>query len=92
VSVFSFLPVTADAALQWGHRFGLPDSPIDAAREQYRNGLLADEDVALVESVQRGLASRGYAAGRFMVDANDGELSEIAVHHFHKMIAAALAV
>jgi phenylpropionate dioxygenase-like ring-hydroxylating dioxygenase large terminal subunit len=92
VSVSSFLPVTAGTALQWGNRFGLPDAPIDAARERYRNGLLTDEDIAIVESVQRGLASRGYQAGRFVVDANDGELSEIAVHHFHKMIAAALAV
>jgi choline monooxygenase len=35
--------------------------------------------------VQRGLRSRGYVQGRFMVDAGRTQISEHAVHHFHRL-------
>jgi choline monooxygenase len=40
-----------------------------------------DEDVAICESVQRGLASRAYAAGRLSVRREAGE------HLFHRLLA-----
>jgi carnitine monooxygenase subunit len=89
LSVFSFPPATVGTSMQWGQRFGLPDDPVDAARESYRNGPLNSEDVAIVKSVQRGPASRGYESGRFVDDGSGGEISEIAVHHFHRMVIAA---
>ena len=45
---------------------------------------------ALCESVQRGLASRGYRQGRFVADAERSAISEHAVHHFHSLVAEAL--
>ena len=48
------------------------------------------EDNLLCELVQRGLASRGYRQGRFMVDRERTERSEHAVHHFHRLVAEAL--
>ena len=42
------------------------------------------EDIAICEHVQRGLASRGYDRGRFSVDAEAG------VHHFQALLKGAL--
>lgn len=43
------------------------------------------EDEAVVESVQRGVRSRLYERGRYSPDREEG------VHHFHRMLAGALA-
>ena len=43
------------------------------------------EDEAVVESVQRGVRSRLYERGRYSPDREQG------VHHFHRLLAAALA-
>ena len=42
------------------------------------------EDVGICEDVQRGLGSRSYRTGRFSVRR------EIAIHHFHRLVAASL--
>lgn len=42
------------------------------------------EDIAICEAVQQGLASRGYDRGRFSVDAEAG------VHHFQSLLREAL--
>ena len=52
--------------------------------------VLIPEDVALCESVQRGLHSRGYTQGRFVVDQERPEFSEHHVHCFQKMVHDAL--
>src|SRR6202167_280065 len=91
LSVFSFFPLGVGSTLQWGQRFGIPGDPVDAKRERYRNGPLTEEDVALVESVQRGLHSRGYSSGRF-IDDGDGEVTERATHQFHRLVAGALGL
>jgi choline monooxygenase len=61
----------------------------DAIR--YIDQVLQAEDIALVESVQRGLNSRGYDQGRFIVDADRTDMSEHAVHHFHALVVEAMA-
>ncbi len=48
------------------------------------------EDIPIVESVQRGLHSRGYGQGRFIVDEQNPSLSEHAVHAFQGKVLAAL--
>ncbi|MCY4107871.1 MAG: aromatic ring-hydroxylating dioxygenase subunit alpha, partial [Chloroflexi bacterium] len=62
----------------------------DLARIDYSDNVLAPEDFALCESVQRGLRSRGYTQGRFIVDRDRTEISEHAVHHFHRLVQTAL--
>lgn len=42
------------------------------------------EDEAIVEQVQRGIRSRGYSTGRYSPTREQG------VHHFHRLLAAAL--
>jgi choline monooxygenase len=49
------------------------------------------EDIAIVESVQRGLKSLGYDQGRYVVDDRDDWYSESGLHKFHRLILAALA-
>lgn len=56
----------------------------------YQKDVLQPEDISLCESVQRGLGSKGYNQGRFMVDQDQTELSEHAVHHFQRMVVEAL--
>lgn len=48
------------------------------------------EDIAIVESVQQGLASLGYDQGRYVVDRADTWFSESALHRFHSQVLAAL--
>ncbi len=56
----------------------------------YQKGILQPEDIGLCESVQRGLNSKSYNQGRFIVDEGKTELSEHAVHHFQTMVMDAL--
>jgi choline monooxygenase len=62
-------------------------SDLSPEREEYNNASVAtsdkvqDEDVAICESVQRGLASRAYGAGRLSVRREAGE------HLFHRLLA-----
>lgn len=58
----------------------------------YQKDVLQPEDIGLCESVQRGLQSKGYNQGRFIVDEGLTELSEHAVHHFQTMVMEALEV
>jgi len=60
---------------------------VSPAREAYNSASIAtshkvqDEDVAICESVQKGLASRAYKAGRLSVKREAGE------HLFHRLLA-----
>lgn len=56
----------------------------------YQKDVLQPEDIGLCESVQKGLKSRGYNQGRFIVDNQLSELSEHAVHHFQRMVVEAI--
>ena len=66
------------------------DGQTNDARTAYTANGLAPEDIALCESVQRGLKSKGYDQGPIMAgDAPTGE-NEYAIHHFHKLVHEAL--
>jgi choline monooxygenase len=60
---------------------------VSPERDAYNTASIAtsdtvqDEDVAICESVQRGLASRAYQAGRLSVRREAGE------HLFHRLLA-----
>jgi len=74
--------------------FGI-DSELDrgtASAVDWFNNILVPEDVGLVESVQRGLHSKGYRRGRLMVDPEQKEAwSEHFLHHFNRLNIEALA-
>ncbi len=70
---------------------GLPgDDQKTSARSDYLVNVLMPEDQALCESVQRGLHSRGYQQGKFIVDKDYSGIGEHAVHHFHRLVQQAL--
>jgi len=57
---------------------------------RYTDEILQAEDIGLVESVQRGLKSRGYHQGRYVVDKERTDISEHGLHHFHGLVLQAL--
>lgn len=70
-----------------------PPGEVSASLERTKR-LFADEfnreDIALVESVQRGLSSIAYDQGRYVIDPADSWFSESGLHRFHSKILAAL--
>ena len=92
VATFSFLPTAPEVT----HQVFAYHAPGEALTEtedkalNYFKDVLGPEDVDLVEDVQRGLHSRGYHQGRFMVDEARSEVSEHAAHHFQNLVAKAL--
>jgi len=90
--VFQFFPTGPERTEQLMTYYG-PDgvrSPREDGATDWFNTVLGPEDVALVESAQRGLRSKGYDQGRFICIPDRPELSEHAVHHFHTMVMEAL--
>ncbi len=89
LNIASVRPVAVGRSNFEGHTLTL-DGEKHAPRTDYFNEVLGPEDVGLCESVQRGLASRSYDQGVYMVDpARPGE-SEHALHHFHRHVLDAL--
>lgn len=93
IMVYNHLPMGPERTLQVVD-FYYPDKTPNAHERgemAYVETVLRPEDQTVVESVQRGLRSRGYQRGRFMVDpAREGGWSEHAVHHFQALVKAAL--
>ncbi len=92
ISVLQMVPDGAGNTIEYQDWFVPGGKPtpqlIDAMK--YQKDILQPEDISLCESVQRGLKSKGYNQGRFVVDSDRSELSEHAVHHFQKLVADAL--
>ena len=91
--VLNILPAGPGRTLETLDFYFLEPEP-DAAQWEairYFTEVLQPEDIAIVESVQRGLHSAAYDRGRFMVDADRSSWSEHGVHHFHGLLHAALA-
>jgi len=86
--------------------FAVPDGPgrtVAGAHDLYRVpgdedgvdlfpgwGPVGLEDKSICESVQRGLASLGYDTGRLVYDPLHGQVTEEAVHDFHRRLAELL--
>ena len=92
LSVLQMIPDGAGNTIEYQDWFVQGGSPSPQLKEamDYQKDILQPEDIGLCESVQRGLNSRGYNQGRFIVDQERTELSEHAVHHFQEMVARAL--
>ncbi len=87
-SVFLFEPVDVELTRLGGDHYRLGDEAdeLDDARTRYGAQVLWPEDRNICESVQRGLHSRGYERGRFMIDHARGPISEHAPCFFHRKI------
>lgn len=88
-AIFEF-PIDADTTLQHYEIYFLNDELTEdqkALIDWYRD-VFRPEDLGLVESVQKGLKSRGYRGqGRIMTDRERTGLSEHGIAHFHHLMA-----
>jgi choline monooxygenase len=91
LTVTATTPISVGSALRRFQNFAVPGAMPDEARLAYGQTVLGPEDIAICESVQRGLASRGYTSGRYVHAPEGGQMTEAAVHHFHRLYAAAMA-
>jgi len=53
---------------------------------QYLDKVLQEEDIAIVESVQKGMNTPAFTQGRIVNDPNGSGKSEHALHHFHGLV------
>ncbi|WP_420591648.1 aromatic ring-hydroxylating oxygenase subunit alpha [Bacterioplanoides sp.] len=88
-AIYEF-PVSAGVTLQHYEIYFLNEELTQYQKdlvEWYRD-VFRPEDLRLVESVQRGLNSRGYKGqGRIMTDKQRSGISEHGVAHFHQIVA-----
>ncbi|MGV9384685.1 aromatic ring-hydroxylating oxygenase subunit alpha [Nonomuraea sp. NPDC003707] len=60
------------------------EAELDSIR--YIDEVLQVEDIALVESVQRGMRTPAFTQGKIVYNPQESGLSEHAVHHFHGLV------
>ena len=92
LSVLQMNPNGVEGTVEFQDWFIPSEIPSEQLKQamDYQRDVLQPEDIALCESVQKGLKSKGYNQGRFMVDQGKTELSEHAVHHFQNMVMKAV--
>ncbi|MEM7172757.1 MAG: aromatic ring-hydroxylating dioxygenase subunit alpha [Pseudomonadota bacterium] len=92
ISTLQMLPAGPERCIEYQDWFIPTPKPTPQLRDAmaYQKDVLQPEDIGLCESVQRGLKTKGYNQGRFIVDRDMTELSEHAVHHFQTMVVDAL--
>jgi carnitine monooxygenase subunit len=92
MTVLHIMPTGPETTLEHFDFYFLDKTPSACEQQaiEYIDKVLQVEDIGLVESVQRGLHSRGYHQGRFVVDKDRTYLSEHGVHHFHSLVLQAL--
>ena len=88
--VFQVIPDGPDRTLEtWD--FFLEDAnltPAEVEAVRYVDEVLQPQDIAIVESVQRGMRTPAFNRGRIVHDPSSG-LSEHGVHHFHSLLIEA---
>lgn len=71
----------------WFETADLADAEVQAVR--YIDEVLQQQDIAIVESVQRGMATPAFDQGRIVHDPHGSGLGEHGVHHFHGLLLQA---
>ena len=86
--VFQVVPAGPERTLEtWDFYFEtaeLEDAEVQSVR--YVDDVLQQQDIALVESVQRGMRTPAFDQGRIVYDPSGSGLSEHGVHHFHGLV------
>jgi carnitine monooxygenase subunit len=89
--VFQVLPAGIDRTLEtWDFYLETPE-PNEAEAEsiRYIDDVLQQQDISIVESVQRGMRTPAFTQGRIVYDPAGSGLSEHGVHHFHGLVLEA---
>ena len=86
--VFQVVPAAPDRTLEtWDFYLGtteLQDADVESVR--YIDEVLQQQDIRIVESVQRGMRTPAFDQGRIVYDPARTGLSEHGVHHFHGLV------
>lgn len=90
MGIFAVRPIDSESCTFDGHSL-TTDGQVYQPRSDYFNQTLAPEDIGICESVQRGLKSKSYDQGAYMVDPNHSGESEYALHHFHRLVQSSLS-
>ncbi len=86
--VLNVIPAGPDKTLETYDFFLETPEPDPMERDaiRYLDEVLQVEDIALVESVQRGMNTPAFQQGRIVHDPDGSGKSEHAVHHFHGLL------
>ena len=86
--VLNIIPVSPTETYETYDFYLETPEPDDVEKEaiRYIDEVLQVEDINLVESVQRGMASPAFDQGRIVHDPKGSGKSEHAVHHFHGLV------
>ncbi|MDE2738267.1 MAG: ring-hydroxylating oxygenase subunit alpha [Paracoccaceae bacterium] len=81
-------PIDVDHTYETYDFFFETAEPVESELEaiKYIDEVLQAEDIALVESVQRGMSTPAFTQGRIVHDPAGSGKSEHAVHHFHGLV------
>ena len=85
-------PVDIDNSFEYLDGFSLSDPPTEAeiaGMNRFRD-TANQQDIRCMEQQQAGIRSRGFTAGRLMVDEAHSPKSEHATHHFDRMVWEAI--
>ena len=87
-SVMQMVPAGPDRTLETiDFYFETPElTEADTESIRYMDDVLQPEDIAIVESVQRGMRTPAFDQGRIVCDPGGSGLSEHGVHHFHGLV------
>ncbi|MEM7422295.1 MAG: aromatic ring-hydroxylating dioxygenase subunit alpha [Pseudomonadota bacterium] len=89
LAVFAIRPMDPVTCSFEGHLL-VADGHVNQARRDYTANILAPEDIALCESVQRGLMSKGYDQGPIIAGDTASGQGEKGIHHFHRLVYEAM--
>ena len=86
--VLHIIPVGPDRTLETYDFFLETPEPdaLERSAIEYLDKVLQVEDIALVENVQRGMATPAFEQGRIVPDPEGSGKSEHALHHFHGLV------
>ena len=90
-AVMNVLPVGPERTLETWDFFGrMPPTEEDLEGIRLFGFAVNEQDISRIEAVQRGVHSRAYLQGRFMIDKERSMVSEHPAHHFDSLVMNAL--
>jgi len=86
--ILNIIPAGPDRKLETYDFFLETKEPNEAELDsiRYLDEVLQQEDIAIVESVQKGMNTPAFTQGRIVNDPEGSGMSEHAVHHFHGLV------
>ncbi len=91
-SAVVYHPAKTDLTLRTNITLMHPSQVLKSDRWNYLWSTIWEEDASICESVQRGLQSRGYRQGRFMINPDKPSVSEYGPHLFQLNYAHAMGL